>query len=540
MYQLDPLQQKCFDDTLSFLERSKRHGICVYSGGGGKSVMGAKIAEHLSTFGRVAFITHRKELLDQNKSKLSHDSVGMVSASLSSYEYDAQITIGGIATIFNKAENLGEIDYILVDECQRISNNPSSNSMYWQLIKAYPNARVIGFTALPMRLLDGLLTWGTIYHITTYKDLLDAGYITPMSNKPLYNPDTSNVKRNSRGDFDSQDFIKKCFANAKNNESYDKALIDKTTKQTYEIFTQNKLNKLLAFAPSVQYAKILAHALHIEGFKIWSKDGLPAVLESGMKKSEREEVLRRYKVGEYNALMNVEIATEGFDDPEIDLIACWRGTESLSLFQQIEYRGVRLLDPSIRNLPTAKERIEAIAKSKKPKCYFLDYAGNFKRHGGLIDTGWQSEGGNLTLAPRALHKCCPMCEEFVPISAKFCPECKYIFLASDEVAIEHDSSFDNTTDITKEKREESWYTVSEVEYEPNWISSKGNTMLRVKYKLKDRSIYQIIFNQKRRSFLTQRGWDGKSNVNWYSLKRPTHIFLIKNKMGYNEVTNYRW
>ena len=55
--------------------------------------------------------------------------------------------------------------------------------------------------------------------------------------------------------------------------------------------------------------------------------------------------------------MNVSVLTTGFDAPHVDLIAILRPTESVSLYQQIVGRGLRLAPG-------------------KTECLLLDYAGN--------------------------------------------------------------------------------------------------------------------------------------------------------------------
>lgn len=56
-------------------------------------------------------------------------------------------------------------------------------------------------------------------------------------------------------------------------------------------------------------------------------------------------------------MVNVAVLTTGFDAPHVDLIAILRPTESVSLYQQIVGRGLRLF-------------------AGKTECLILDYAGN--------------------------------------------------------------------------------------------------------------------------------------------------------------------
>lgn len=64
-----------------------------------------------------------------------------------------------------------------------------------------------------------------------------------------------------------------------------------------------------------------------------------------------------FKQQQLRYMVNVAVLTTGFDAPHVDLIAILRPTESVSLYQQIVGRGLRLF-------------------AGKTECLILDYAGN--------------------------------------------------------------------------------------------------------------------------------------------------------------------
>ena len=530
MFTPRPYQALAIDDCKKHLKKTKRKGICVVSGAGGKSVIIAKLGEWVASFDnyRCLVVTHRKELLQQNISKINHKSVGLVSAGLNRFEYEADIVVGGIQTIYNKQKLLGKIDLILIDECQKLSNNPQDNSMYWQLLNSYPNARVLGFTALPHRLKDGLLTWGDTCHITTYEHLLEEGYVTRLSNKVLYKPDLSEVKKQAK-DYVMQDYAEKKMSGK---------FIENSAARAYQIFKKHNLKKALVFAPTVEHANILTFALHDAGFKTWAKDGQTAVLHGGLSKAERDDVLKRHREGEFNCLVNVEILTEGYDDSEIDLLICLRPTMSLSLWQQILYRVCRLVDPSIGQLPTKEKRLKAIAESSKPVAYVLDFAGNLKQHGGLVDTSWQYLDGKIQPVRKTLGKVCPACEELIPIASTKCPECGYV-PTKEEIEKQWEEEFDDETDINEKKSPIKWYKVHDVVYEPDWISSKGNKMLKVVYQCGIYKIYEFVFNNKKAKWLRDRGYSGRGYIPWDDLKKPTKL-QVNTAGKYPKILNYSW
>jgi DNA repair protein RadD len=72
---------------------------------------------------------------------------------------------------------------------------------------------------------------------------------------------------------------------------------------------------------------------------------------------DRDEILHDFIQNQYRFLVNVSVLTTGFDAPHVDMIAILRPTQSISLYQQIVGRGLRL-------------------DEGKDTCLILDYAGN--------------------------------------------------------------------------------------------------------------------------------------------------------------------
>ena len=62
---------------------------------------------------------------------------------------------------------------------------------------------------------------------------------------------------------------------------------------------------------------------------------------------ERDIVIERFKEQKVKFLVNVSVLTTGFDAPHVDLIAILRPTESVSLYQQIVGRGLRLSEGKV-------------------------------------------------------------------------------------------------------------------------------------------------------------------------------------------------
>ncbi len=104
---------------------------------------------------------------------------------------------------------------------------------------------------------------------------------------------------------------------------------------------------------------------------------------------DRKGVVNRFKSGETTHLINVTIATAGFDHPGIRCITDAAPTKSLVRAMQKWGRGTRTLPGVIDGIEDSMERRIAIKKSSKPHCILLDIVDDTSRHN-VINT-WTLE-----------------------------------------------------------------------------------------------------------------------------------------------------
>jgi superfamily II DNA/RNA helicase len=135
--------------------------------------------------------------------------------------------------------------------------------------------------------------------------------------------------------------------------------------------------KCLVFCVTVAHAERMA-----EIFERWIGDS--AVTVSGkLGDEDRAIYLKQFATGSRRFLCNCMIATEGFDEPSIEMVVMARPTKSRSLYAQMLGRGTRPagnIAHRLGELATAEERVEMIANSDKPFLGVLDFVGNSGRH----------------------------------------------------------------------------------------------------------------------------------------------------------------
>ncbi|TNY84421.1 ATP-dependent helicase [Vibrio parahaemolyticus] len=246
---------------------------------------------------------------------------------------------------------------MVIDECHRVPDD--KNSSYQKVIthlrELNPGIKVLGLTATPYRLGMG---WIYQYHtrgqVRTeesrfFRDcifelpiryLLDENFLTParMMDAPVLSYDFSQLKPANTGRY---------------KEAEMDMVIDKAKRATPQIVEQiiqyaRERKGVMIFAATVR------HAQEIHGLL---PEGETAIVIGDTPTPERDAIIQAFKNREIKYLVNVSVLTTGFDAPHVDLIAILRPTESVSLYQQIVGRGLRLSEG-------------------KNECLVLDYAGN--------------------------------------------------------------------------------------------------------------------------------------------------------------------
>ena len=414
-----------------FIEGNTGNPICAMPTGSGKSLVIAEfikraLQQYPTT--RVVMLTHVKELIEQNLEKLlivwPSAPVGVYSAGLKRKDTGCQITFAGIQSVAKVAPLFARTNIILVDECHLVPDK--SNTGYRQFIdavKAYnPQVKVIGLSATPYRMKQGLLTEGDnrlftdiAYDITgvdAFNKLIHEGYLAPLVPKATKSEFDLNGVKVVGGEFQQKALQK---------------YMDEASEITFKALEEMcsagaDRKKWLIFSSGVQHAHDIVHEL--DGM------GISAVCVTSTKAEDqdRDQILKDFKAGKYRALVNNNILTTGFDDPEIDLIGVLRPTMSPGLWVQMLGRGTRPLYEEGFDLSTLFGRLQAIAASAKQNCLVLDYAGNTPRLGPINDPiipkAKNGKGGGV-----APIKLCEGCGTYCHASVRFCDSCGMEFPA---------------------------------------------------------------------------------------------------------------
>ena len=132
--------------------------------------------------------------------------------------------------------------------------------------------------------------------------------------------------------------------------------------------------RTIVFCVDVQHAKDVAELFRSHHLAAEHVDGT-------MKMDQREGILRRFNSGRTQVLVNVDVATEGFDAPATDCVLLLRPTQSWSLYAQMVGRGLRTLGGTVDGQEVAMARRRAIADSSKGDCIVIDVVDASKEFG---------------------------------------------------------------------------------------------------------------------------------------------------------------
>src|SRR5690606_10820869 len=333
----------------------------------GKSFLIAAVADFLYNVSggkRVLCLAHSKELIEQNaeKYRLTGEPCSIFSASAGSKSTRHKVVFGSPLTVKNGISKfVNGYAGVVIDECHGIT--PTIKFIIDEMRKGNPMLRVIGFSGTPYRLGDGYIyrideTGRTItddqtrnpyfhklVHRVSAKEMLDAGYITPMRigaiNASRY--DTSGLHLNRMGQYDAHDV--------------DKAFVGqgrKTAAIVADVIEQSRPypGGVMLFAATVKHAQEIMASL---------PPAISAMVTGDTQKGERNHIIEKYKNGSIRYLTSVGTLTTGFDAPHTQVIALLRQTESSALLTQILGRAWRLHDG-------------------KEYSILLDYASNIDNH----------------------------------------------------------------------------------------------------------------------------------------------------------------
>ncbi|MFT6389099.1 MAG: DNA repair protein RadD, partial [Cellvibrionaceae bacterium] len=326
-----------------------RHGddpaVIVLPTGAGKSLVIAELSRLAK--GRVICLAHVKELVEQNHAKFlaTGSTAGIFSAGLSQKNSKAKTVFASIQSLSANLDSFqAPASLIIVDECHRVGADECGQ--YHKALAHFralnPTVKILGLTATPYRLGSG---WIYQHHYHGYtrpctisffkkcifelplQHMVKNGYLTPPIHydAAIAHYDFSLLTKSLDGEENTDDIAL--------NELIHK--YPRVTKAVTEQIIQLSQDRqgVMIFAATIDHAQEIAGYLPADQ---------TALITGTTKIKQRDGLIAAFKAKKIKYLVNVSVLTTGFDAPHVDVIAILRPTQSISLFQQIVGRGLRL------------------------------------------------------------------------------------------------------------------------------------------------------------------------------------------------------
>lgn len=321
-----PYQQKAAAAIHREWDAGNKKTLVVMPTGTGKTIVFASIVNDQVEKGEhVLILAHREELLQQASDKLKMVTgleTALEKAQNSALDSDKMVVVASVQTL-SKQNRLMKYprDYfgtIIIDEAHH-----TAAKTYKGILEHFIDAKVLGVTATPDR--SDMKSLSDIFDSLAFEyklpDAIREGYLCKINTKTIpVEVDISKVHINA-GDFSAQDLGNVL-------DLYLDTIADAIVREC-----QNR--KTVIFTPLVRISKRLCNILNKRNFKTAEVNGASA---------DREDVLKGFDNGEYKALTNAMLLTEGWDCPTVDCIICLRPTKSRSLYAQIVGRRTRLCE----------------------------------------------------------------------------------------------------------------------------------------------------------------------------------------------------
>lgn len=330
-YPLRPYQKEAASSVNKEWKSGHSKTLTVLPTGTGKTIVFANIVkERVQAGERVLILAHRDELLSQASDKLKKAcdlETVLEKAGSTCLGSDKPVVVGSVQTLC-RPSRLAKFpeDYfgtIIIDEAHH-----AAAASYKRVLEHFPKAKVLGVTATPDRADMQSLSdvFDSLAYQYTISQAIDDGYLCKLNTKTVpLTVDISSV-RTTAGDFNAGDLG---------------VILDKyLDKIADSLVTQCAGRKTVIFTPLVRISKKLAKLLNDRGMKTAEINGTS---------TDRAEILQKFEAGEYQALTNAMLLTEGWDCPSVDCVVCLRPTKSRSLYAQIVGRGTRN-SPGKKNL----------------------------------------------------------------------------------------------------------------------------------------------------------------------------------------------
>ena len=278
--------------------------------------------------GRVLVLAHTRELVDQLHRSFWYQLPKWVPTHQLSYgevpSYWDGITFATVQSARVHLDELPAFGLVLVDEAHHIGAE-----MFLRTIEAIDPPMLAGVTATPWRGdrydLDAIL--GVPLVRVSIADGLRQGFLSDVDYRLLAdNVDWEFVQEASTHGYSLSQLNKRLILPTRDEEAANiiRAVFDTETRHAG-----------IVFSPTITHAVHFAGMLRLYGFRA-------EAISSETSARDRDVLMAKFKAGQLDLVVTVDLFNEGVDVPDVDLVVFMRATHSRRIFVQQLGRGLRV------------------------------------------------------------------------------------------------------------------------------------------------------------------------------------------------------
>lgn len=386
---LRPYQEEALAEVSRGFRQGRKRVVLCAATGAGKTMIALHMALRATERGkRVWFVADRRVLVEQTRSvfQAAFPELGVLMGG-DTVRADAQVCIASAQTL--KARRMfdnGPLpELVIVDEIHEqhayVNRSLVDHDLYG-----------VGLSATPFD--DSLKdTWHeTVVNVQTTKRLCDDGYLMlpRVIEDAGVQVDTSGVKVNGG----TGEWVASAL-----DERVQRVVVNAVGLWEDHVRAHGSMLPTLVFTPSIDSAEQTRQTFRDAGHEF-------GLVHSGRDEEDNRDTIRRFRAGETQGVVNVNVLTKGFDAPHSALLLDLQPVRS-SLSRHIQKLG-RIMRPS----------------PGKPKPVYFDLSGNWSRFRSRTLLFWmeghqwdEPKGKGDGVAPT---KECPVCGGEVPLGARVC------------------------------------------------------------------------------------------------------------------------
>lgn len=373
---LRPFQEDLLGGARAEYAAGARSVVLSLPTGGGKTfTFCAAVARAVEQGRRAWIVVHTRNLVKQTIREVRRFNLepGVVAGGYKPMP-EAPVQVCSVQTLVRRLDALPAPDLVVFDEAHH-----TLAGQHMAVVRAAPESWILGPTATPLRT-DGSAL-GDVYDAMVTGPspqwLADQGYLVEPELWTASVPDLAGLKRTRRGDWSPADL--------------ERAMASR------DLIGDGAASFRQYFWPGARTAVFCASRAHVAAeLAAFRASGIAAEpLLGNMGADEQEAVLARLAAGKTEAVLTVDVISEGTDVPALDGVISRRPTDSVTVWLQQTGRSLRPC--------RGKER-----------AVIVDAAGNIWRHGSPLE----DREFSLTSAPSRSDD--EVDEEGRPLSLRQC------------------------------------------------------------------------------------------------------------------------